>query len=187
MAKTHLHSKRSVGFAFTAAVTVLGAAPSALADGNGWFSPDQLGPGRSEYSQKCSVCHGAQLQGGGAPALKGQIFIKQWSGKSLKDFYSYVRDQMPLGQARSLDPQEYADVVAYMLAQSGLPSGNQKLTATRRCSRYLSSRQRRPVRRRPHRHHRLKSANSTVRSSSRPLTGLPRRNSTRPTPIRKVG
>src|SRR5580704_13195194 len=83
MAKTHLHSKRSVGFAFTAALTVLGAAPSALADGTGWFSSDQLGPGRWEYSQKCSVCHGAQLQGGGAPALKGQIFIKQWSGKSL--------------------------------------------------------------------------------------------------------
>ena len=129
MAKTHTHSKRSVDLILTATLTVLGAAPSALADGTGWFSPDQLGPGRWEYSQKCSVCHGAQLQGGGAPALKGQIFAQQWNGKSLKDLYSYVHDQMPLGKAGSLDPKEYADVVAYMLAQSGLPSGNQTLTA----------------------------------------------------------
>jgi alcohol dehydrogenase (cytochrome c) len=129
MAKTHTHSKRSVGLALIAAVTALGAAPSALADGTGWFSSDQLGPGRWEYSQKCSVCHGAQLQGGGAPALKGQIFVQLWNGKSLQNLYTYVHDQMPLGQAGSLDPQEYADVVAYMLGQSGLPSGNQKLTA----------------------------------------------------------
>jgi len=32
------------------------------------------------------------------------------------DFYDYVHDQMPLGQAGSLDPQQYADIVAYVLA-----------------------------------------------------------------------
>lgn len=104
------------------------AAHEALADGTGFFSSAQLSQGRWEYSQKCSVCHGAQLQGGGAPALKGSEFSALWNGKTLKDFYDYVQANMPLGQGAALKGQEYADIVAYILAQVGLPAGNEKLT-----------------------------------------------------------
>ena len=57
-------------------VILLGLAASAfaLADGSGWYTPEQVAQGRWEYSQKCGVCHGQQLQGTGAPALKGKIF-----------------------------------------------------------------------------------------------------------------
>jgi PQQ-dependent dehydrogenase (methanol/ethanol family) len=101
---------------------------AALADGTGWYSADQISQGRWDYSQSCSVCHGAQLQGGGAPSLKGGGFPLQWNGKKLKDFYTYVHDQMPLGGAGSLKGQQYADIVAYILAQNGLPAGEEKLT-----------------------------------------------------------
>jgi len=74
------------------------------------------------------VCHGVQLQGGGAPALRGRVFRDQWNGKTLKDFYEYVHQNMPLGQGGELNSQEYADIVSYILAQNGLPSGNEKLT-----------------------------------------------------------
>jgi mono/diheme cytochrome c family protein len=121
-------ARRPVTPAFIGAAMLLGVTTGALADGTGWFSPEQVNQGRWEYSQKCSVCHGAQLQGGGAPAVKGQVFEQQWNGKTLKDFYNYVHDQLPLGQAGSLDGQEYANVVAFMLAQNDLPSGNEKLT-----------------------------------------------------------
>ncbi len=104
------------------------AAQAALADGTGFFTAAQLSQGRWEYSQKCSVCHGAQLQGGGAPALKGRIFNDQWGRKTLKDFYNYVHTNMPLGQGGELNSQEYADIVSYILAQSGLPAGDEKLT-----------------------------------------------------------
>jgi mono/diheme cytochrome c family protein len=97
-------------------------ATQVLADGTGWFSAAQVTQGRFEYSQKCAVCHGAQLQGGGAPALRGTVFQQQWNGKTLEDFYAYVRSNMPLGQGGELDAQEYADIVAYILAQSGLPA-----------------------------------------------------------------
>jgi alcohol dehydrogenase (cytochrome c) len=132
-----MRARRPITLASTSAVILLGVTTVALADGTGWFSPDQVSQGHWEYSQKCSVCHGAQLQGGGAPAVKGQIFEQQWNGKTLKDFYNYVHDQMPLGQAGSLDGQEYANVVAYMLAQSGLPSGNEKLTPSSPMERVL--------------------------------------------------
>ena len=106
----------------------LGVAQAALADGTAFFSAPQVSQGRWEYSQKCSVCHGAQLQGGGAPALKGKTFGEQWNGKALKDFYGYVHSNMPLGQGGDLNSQEYADIVSYVLAQNGLPAGNEKLT-----------------------------------------------------------
>jgi alcohol dehydrogenase (cytochrome c) len=113
------------------------AASGARADGTGWFTTAQLNQGRWEYSQKCAVCHGAQFEGGGAPALKGRVFNVQWEGKTLKDFYDYVRQNMPLGQGGALDSQEYADIVAYILAQSGLPAGEEKLTATSPMQRVL--------------------------------------------------
>lgn len=109
-------------------VMVCLAACGARADGTGWFTTAQLGQGRFAYSQKCAVCHGAQLQGGGAPALKGQVFNDQWDGKTLGDFYNYVHQNMPLGQGGNLSSQENADIVAYILAQNGLPAGEQKLT-----------------------------------------------------------
>jgi alcohol dehydrogenase (cytochrome c) len=111
-------------------VIILGLAASAfaLADGSGWYTPEQVAQGRWEYSQKCGVCHGQQLQGTGAPALKGKIFNDQWNGKKLSDFYGYVHANMPLGLGASLPSQEYADIVAFLLAQSGLPAGTDKFT-----------------------------------------------------------
>jgi len=103
-------------------------APEVFADGTGWFLPAQVPQGRWEYSQQCAVCHGAQLQGGGAPALKGRIFNDQWNGKKLDELYTYVHKNMPLGRSASLPSQEYADIVAYLLAQSGLPAGNERFT-----------------------------------------------------------
>ena len=103
-------------------------AQGALADGTPFFSSAQVAQGRWQYAQKCGVCHGAELQGTGAPALKGRIFNVQWNGKKLSDLYSYVHTNMPLGVANSLPSQEYADIVAYILAQSGLPPGSEMLT-----------------------------------------------------------
>ena len=106
----------------------LAASAVALADGTGWYTSEQVAQGRWEYSQKCGVCHGQQLQGTGAPALKGKTFNELWNGKKLSDFYGYVHTNMPLGLGASLPSQEYADIVAFLLAQSGLPAGTDKLT-----------------------------------------------------------
>jgi alcohol dehydrogenase (cytochrome c) len=114
--------------AATLGVGIMLCAQAALADGTGFFTATQSSQGRWEYSQKCGVCHGAQLQGGGAPALKGRLFNDQWGRKTLKDLYNYVHTNMPLGQGGELNSQEYADIVAYILAQSGLPPGDEMLT-----------------------------------------------------------
>jgi glucose dehydrogenase/mono/diheme cytochrome c family protein len=104
------------------------AASPVRADGSGYFTAAQVASGRFDYSQRCSVCHGASLKGGGAPALAGTTFVAQWNGKSLAEFYKYVHDQMPLGQAGTLDGQQYADIVAYVLAQNGIAPGDIRMT-----------------------------------------------------------
>ncbi len=119
---------RRTALAATILAALIGCGADAFADGTPFFSSAQVAQGRWEYSQKCAVCHGAQLQGTGAPALKGRIFNTQWNGKNLSDLYSYVHTNMPLGLADSLPSQEYADIVAYLLAQSGLPAGDEMLT-----------------------------------------------------------
>jgi alcohol dehydrogenase (cytochrome c) len=100
----------------------------ARADGSGWYTSAQVSQGRWEFSQKCAVCHGVQLEGGGAPALKGTVFAQRWDGKKLSDFYSFIHADMPLGLGASLPSQEYADIVAFLLAQNGLPAGMDKFT-----------------------------------------------------------
>ena len=110
------------GALVTASIALIAAA-GAHADGSGFFDAAQVASGRFDYSQKCSVCHGAQLQGAGAPALHGPTFATQWNGKALSEFYKYVHDQMPLGQAGTLDGQQYAD--CYMSIELvGLSGGN---------------------------------------------------------------
>ena len=43
----------------------------------GWYSTDQAAQGEALFKAKCSVCHGANLQGGAGPALAGnQFFLK---------------------------------------------------------------------------------------------------------------
>ena len=103
-------------------------AGGARADGSGWYTAAQVSQGRWEFSQKCAVCHGQQLQGGGAPALKGAQFVQRWNGKKLSDFYQFVHSDMPLGLGASLPSQEYADIVGFLLAQNGLPAGTDKFT-----------------------------------------------------------
>lgn len=119
---------RGPAVATLAALAAGAAASTARADGTGWFSASQVSQGRWEYSQKCAVCHGAQLQGAGGPALKGKFFIERWDGKKLSDLYEFVHGDMPLGLGASLPSQEYADIVAYLLAQSGLAAGNEMYT-----------------------------------------------------------
>jgi PQQ-dependent dehydrogenase (methanol/ethanol family) len=119
---------RTLALALALAALASCLAGTARADGTGWFTADQVSTGRTEYGQKCAVCHGSQLQGTGAPALRGRSFGLQWNHKSLGDFYSYVHKQMPLGYPDTLKAQEYADIVAFILAQNGLPGGQEKFT-----------------------------------------------------------
>jgi mono/diheme cytochrome c family protein len=90
----------------------------------GFFTEAQVRTGVIAYSQHCASCHGADLQGISAPALIGVSFLESWEGRSVAALYDYTHNQMPLGRGGSLSDETYAETVAYVLQQNGLPSGD---------------------------------------------------------------
>jgi alcohol dehydrogenase (cytochrome c) len=85
-----------------------------------------------DYSQHCATCHGGQLQNGGAPPLIGESFKDRWNSRPVGGFYDYVHQTMPLGDAASLAPGVYVDIVAFILAQNGFPTGAKPLSKAER-------------------------------------------------------
>lgn len=93
------------------------------------FTADQAARGRAQYEQHCAGCHGADLQGQSmAVALKGESFLRRWSGQSLGALMTALRRMPPMAPG-SLDPGDYAAVTAYLLAQNGFAAGNRALPA----------------------------------------------------------
>jgi len=96
---------------------------------SGVFTAEQAKSGERAFQAKCATCHGADLHStdAEAPDLTEGAFKFGWQGKTIANRFEQIRSSMPLGNARGLDDQTYIDIVAYILAFNGIPSGNQKL------------------------------------------------------------
>jgi mono/diheme cytochrome c family protein len=86
--------------------------------------------GRAAYEKECASCHGSDLSGSfEAPALAGENFLTFWRDLTPRDLFQRVRASMPQNRPGSLSADTYVDIVAYVLAANGAPSGNAALTA----------------------------------------------------------
>jgi cytochrome c553 len=96
---------------------------------SGVFTAEQAKSGERAFQARCASCHGADLHSTEpeAPDLTEGAFKFGWEGKTIANRFEAIRGTMPYGNARSLDDQTYIDIVAYILAFNGIPSGNQKL------------------------------------------------------------
>jgi cytochrome c553 len=96
---------------------------------SGVFTAAQAKDGERAFQAKCASCHGADLHSTDpeAPDLTEGAFRFGWQGKTVANRFEQIRSTMPYGNAFSLDDQTYIDIVAYILAFNGIPSGNQKL------------------------------------------------------------
>ena len=118
----------------------LAAAFPAMADdgtasiGTGIYTDAQAERGAYAYPVACGKCHGYLLDGApddpdmfSTPPIGGPKFLRNWDGRSLGALFEYVRTTMPANNPGFLGDQELADVLAYMLQQSGAPAGNLEL------------------------------------------------------------
>jgi mono/diheme cytochrome c family protein len=97
---------------------------------DGVYSDAQAKRGEAVYSQSCASCHGPDLAGlDTAPSLTGPEFNTSWGDLPLSDLFERVRTTMPADAAGSLPPQQYADVVAFLLAKDNFPAGAADLPA----------------------------------------------------------
>jgi mono/diheme cytochrome c family protein len=85
------------------------------------FSAAQAARGEKLFESICMNCHEiAEFTAAGA-------YLDDVEGKPLWDTFEYVWAEMPEDEPASLDPEDYAAVLAYIFSIYGLPSGEAEL------------------------------------------------------------
>ena len=87
---------------------------------SGVYTSGQASRGEQTYMSICVSCHPPGTYT--APA-----FREKWNGAPLSELFGLIRHTMPKQEPASLTPEEYADVVAYLLKINGAPTGKQEL------------------------------------------------------------
>ena len=98
-----------VAVALGAAARASGAQSPTRSTSSGVYSDEQATRGRDTYAMQCKSCH--------TPASHtGQIFAQWWDRKPLSELYQFIVTRMPKNEPGSLQPDEYVDVMAYLLS-----------------------------------------------------------------------
>jgi cytochrome c len=112
------------------------------------YTADQAARGRAQYRKRCVLCHldngqghaavpvipGESLEREGdaeAPAVAGEPFQKKWNGRTAWELYGTMASTMPVGSPKTLSPQEYADLLAFLFELNKFPAGQSELTPAR--------------------------------------------------------
>ncbi len=90
------------------------------------YTHAQAEAGRTIYMEQCVSCHGANLHGVAAPAVAGTDFLKTAKDNdwTLEVIRYLVFTMMPLNAGGSLQPEQYADLMAFLLASNCYPAGS---------------------------------------------------------------
>jgi alcohol dehydrogenase (cytochrome c) len=102
-----------------------GAAPPA----DGLFTSAQAAAGKAVYEQNCASCHGANVDDGEAPPLRGAGFLSKYGGKPAANLFTFVTTKMPPTSPGSLSGAEGARIIAYVLQQNNFATGRKELAS----------------------------------------------------------
>jgi polar amino acid transport system substrate-binding protein len=92
------------------------------------YTEAQQTAGAKKFAAICAVCHGAQLQGLAGPTLKGPNFASVKAAFAVSDIFAIVSQNMPASAPGSLQPDDYVEIMAFLLNQNGYPAGSTALT-----------------------------------------------------------
>ncbi|HLG58267.1 MAG TPA: cytochrome c [Vicinamibacterales bacterium] len=93
----------------------------------GVYTAAQAERGKTTFNTACIRCHGADLAGTTAPALKGDRFQSSWGGDVIESLFGKIRDTMPPNFGTILTDQAKLDIVTYILQTNGYPTGSSEL------------------------------------------------------------
>lgn len=96
---------------------------------DGVYTEAQAARATPMFSQSCSRCH--TLASEGERPLTGDKFWEGYSQRSVGDLLTFVRTNMPNGNAGSLPMSAYNDLVALILKSNGFPAGMTELEPER--------------------------------------------------------
>ena len=115
----------SSGMCGMAAAWTLAAQDGERTVRDGVFSARQAARGDAVFQSICMNCHDiTEFTGSGA-------YLEEVDGESLWETFEYVWSEMPEDDPSSLDPQDYAAVLSYILSVYGLPAGEADLPVDR--------------------------------------------------------
>lgn len=97
---------------------------------SGVYTEAQAKRGAELYSANCASCHGPDLGGvDSAPSLAGGEFNTNWNDLSLNDLMERIHATMPADKPGSLERQQIADIMAFILSKGNFPAGTTELPA----------------------------------------------------------
>ncbi len=116
--------------ALVSGAAFLVVAPQASGQNPASYTSNQAGAGESAFRDVCASCHMRDLTGGSdTPALVGSNFRSMWRGRQVSELFNYVKAAMPPA-GRKPDDETLIAVVAYILHENDVPSGDTPLAAT---------------------------------------------------------
>ncbi|MEP6835124.1 MAG: c-type cytochrome [Gemmatimonas sp.] len=89
------------------------------------YSTSQAAEGRDIYDGRCKSCHTAISH-------TGPPFRANWDKRPLSELWDYILEKMPKDAPGTLDTDEYAKVLAYILRMNGMPAGTEDLPADKK-------------------------------------------------------
>lgn len=96
----------------------------------GVYTTVQATRGTDLYNRVCSECHGDDLEGREkSPALAGGSFTQRWDGATLKKLFERMQEMPPGDPATRPQPNQYADILAFLLSANDVPPGSQPLVS----------------------------------------------------------
>lgn len=98
------------------------AAPVEEPGEGGAYTEEQAGRGRTVFRATCSECHYSS-------EFRSSQFRFKWRRRTAGDLFEHMVETMPEDDPGSLEPQQYADVLAYILQMNDLPAGSAELPA----------------------------------------------------------
>ncbi|MEE3202811.1 MAG: PQQ-binding-like beta-propeller repeat protein [Acidobacteriota bacterium] len=88
------------------------------------FTVAQAEAGQDIYERSCAACHLDNLTGSfEAPELAGPNFRRTWNQRPVEDLLNLIETTMPPGASGSLNSQDYASLVAYILRANDVEPG----------------------------------------------------------------
>lgn len=99
------------------------ASSTTAALGSGVYTVEQAARGGEVFQRRCARCH---------EDLSRETFIVPWVRAPLSMMFTFISTTMPRGAPGALSRQQYADVIAHLLAINGIPAGATELPADTR-------------------------------------------------------
>ena len=87
---------------------------------DGVYTVEQAQRGKEIHDNICATCHMEEWF--------TQTLLQTWAGAPLSFLYQLMSTTMPEDQPGGLEPQQYADVLAYIFELNGLPAGQNELS-----------------------------------------------------------